>query len=90
MHFSMMVALRNSRIPFSSEIAVKGNRRKHPTFADLSARECAGLRFEANGFGMRTEDCSCCEQVDGGRERSLAILSGGGTRSATHGMMVLL
>jgi len=60
-----LVALHNSRNPFSGEVALQGNRRKHPAFANLPARQRAGLGFQAHRFGMRAEQRGGLFEVHG-------------------------
>jgi hypothetical protein len=51
----MLIALHNSRSPFSGEVTFQRNRREHPALADLAARQLACFRLESHGFGVRAE-----------------------------------
>jgi len=50
--FLSLIALHNSRNPFSRQITLKGNQREDPAFSNLAAWQLAGLGLEAHGFGM--------------------------------------
>jgi hypothetical protein len=84
-----MIALHNSRDPFSSEIALQGNHRKHPALADLAARQCAGFRFQAHRLRVCAKHRGGLHevqrQVHEVHERPPSALQPATRRSATHG-----
>ncbi|KVS40940.1 hypothetical protein WK43_24855 [Burkholderia ubonensis] len=83
-----MIALHNSREPFSGEVALQGNYREHPALADLAARQHAGFGFQAHRFWMGAEQGRGGDQVDRLHRRCSCIPLRGSTRSATRGLRV--